>query len=122
MSAEITRSRSSLEVLTHRLSPRSLRAEVLSRRGRLAMAAGLVTRAAASRLGLARERLVRAAGFLQSLSPLAVLERGYAICHDAASGAVLIEAQTQQEGRDVRVRLFKGALLCEVRKAVIEDS
>jgi exodeoxyribonuclease VII large subunit len=54
---------------------------------------------------------------LQALSPLAVLERGYAICHDAATGGVLKEAAADQVGRDVRVRLAKGSLLCEVRKA-----
>jgi exodeoxyribonuclease VII large subunit len=118
----IARRRSALEVLLHRLAPRSLRAEVASRRERLAAAEALVARAARARAARARERLARAAGLLASLSPLAVLERGYAICHDARTGAVLREAAPSLEGGDVRVRLHRGALLCEVRRALREGS
>ena len=115
----VERGRARLDLLAQRLSPRSLKAEVQSRRERLSAAAGLVERAAGARIAVERERLARAAGKIQSLSPLAVLERGYAICHDAATGAVVREARSDLEGRDVRVRLARGNLLCGVRKAEV---
>lgn len=113
--------RSRLSILEHRLSPRSLRAELQSRRERLALATALVARAARGAAGVAREKLSRTAGVLGSLSPLSVLERGYAICHDAASGEVVRIARRDLEGREVRVRLSKGALFCEVRRAEPEE-
>lgn len=110
-------SRADLDLLVQRLSPRSLRAEVQSKRERLASASALAGRAARSRIAALRESVARTAGVLQSLSPLAVLERGYAICHDAEKGTVLRTAERSLEGRDVRVKLSRGSLLCQVRKA-----
>lgn len=113
--------RADLDLLSQRLSPRSLKAEVNSRRERLAAAASLVGRAARARVASLRDRLGRSSSLLETLSPLAVLERGYAICHDAETGSVLRESEPALQGRDVRVRLFKGALLCEVRKAETKE-
>jgi exodeoxyribonuclease VII large subunit len=103
-------------VLAHRLSPRSLRAELQSKRARLGASAAAMEHAAGARIALLRERLGTAAAKLDTLSPLGVLERGYAICHDAATGAVLTEAKTELAGRDVRIRLARGRLLCEVTR------
>jgi exodeoxyribonuclease VII large subunit len=104
-------------VLQQRLSPRSLRVEVQARRERLSGVISVMARAVRARTLESRERLGRSAGMLQTLSPLGVLERGYAICHDAETGAVLRVASPHLEGRDVRVRLSRGALLCRVRKS-----
>jgi len=117
VTARLVAMKTRLDLAAQRLSPRSLRAEFASRRDRLAGATRLAERAARARAAASRERLARAVSLLQTLSPLAVLERGYAICHDAADGAVLREASPGLEGRDVRVRLSRGSLLCEVLKS-----
>jgi exodeoxyribonuclease VII large subunit len=57
----------------------------------------------------ARERLALAAASLDALSPLAVLQRGYAIAQDA-SGKPLRDAATVNAGDRVTVRLSKGRL------------
>jgi len=57
----------------------------------------------------ARERLGLAAASLDALSPLAVLQRGYAIAQDAA-GKPLRDAASVSVGDKVSVRLSKGRL------------
>jgi exodeoxyribonuclease VII large subunit len=56
------------------------------------------------------------AGFahtLDALSPLAVLERGYAICL-TPEGKVVRSAESVQRGDEVKVRLHEGTLLAKV--------
>lgn len=56
-----------------------------------------------------RERLALAAASLDALSPLGVLQRGYAIAQDA-SGKLLRDAAVVRGGDEVSVRLAKGKL------------
>ena len=56
-----------------------------------------------------RERLALAAASLDALSPLGVLQRGYAIAQDA-SGKLLRDAAAVSAGDRVNVRLAKGRL------------
>lgn len=56
-----------------------------------------------------RERLALAAASLDALSPLAVLQRGYAIAQDA-SGKLVRDAAAVNAGDEVNVRLAKGRL------------
>lgn len=67
----------------------------------------------------ARERLGLAAASLDALSPLAVLQRGYAIAQDA-SGAPVRDAAAVKIGEHVRVRLAKGNL--NTRVETVEES
>ena len=67
----------------------------------------------------ARERLGLAAASLDALSPLAVLQRGYAIAQDA-SGKPLREAATVSAGDEVTVRLAKGKL--NTRVEIVAES
>lgn len=67
----------------------------------------------------ARERLGLAAASLDALSPLAVLQRGYAIAQDA-SGKPLRDAVAVTPGDQVLVRLAKGRLNTRVEQ--IEES
>lgn len=56
-----------------------------------------------------RERLALAAASLDALSPLGVLQRGYAIAQDAA-GKLVRDAAVVKAGDEVSVRLAKGKL------------
>lgn len=63
-----------------------------------------------------RMSLERAGAALHSLSPLAVLERGYAIALHESTGKALTSAKDATVGDALRVRLARGELLTEVRE------
>ena len=63
-----------------------------------------------------RERLALAAASLDALSPLGVLQRGYAIAQDA-SGKLVRDAASVNLGDEVSVRLAKGKLKTRVLTA-----
>jgi exodeoxyribonuclease VII large subunit len=65
------------------------------------------------RMETGRQQLGVAAAALDAMSPLRVLERGYAIAQNRG-GNVVREATTVAPGDEVRVRLWKGALNCRV--------
>jgi exodeoxyribonuclease VII large subunit len=52
---------------------------------------------------------------LDSLSPLAILARGYSIVQTVPEGAVVRRAADVAVGQDVRARLAEGQLLCRVQ-------
>ena len=62
-----------------------------------------------------RHRLQLAMRGLHAVSPLATLDRGYAIVEDADSGKVLMRAADATVGADVRTRLAKGELIATVK-------
>jgi exodeoxyribonuclease VII large subunit len=82
---------------------------------RLVGARGRLDAAIGARRHRADSRLRGAAARLETLSPLAVLGRGYAVCWDADRTAVIRDAQATAPGDRVRVTLAKGELDCEVR-------
>ncbi len=61
-------------------------------------------------------RLRDVAGRLGSLSPLAVLGRGYAVCWNADRTAIVRDAGAVGPGEDVRVTLARGELSATVRR------
>jgi exodeoxyribonuclease VII large subunit len=63
-------------------------------------------------------RLGSAAARLDSLSPLAVLGRGYAVAWDDSRTHVLRRASDTAPGETVRVRLHEGELRCDVREII----
>jgi exodeoxyribonuclease VII large subunit len=65
-------------------------------------------------------RLELAMRGLHAVSPLATLDRGYAIIADAASGKVLLQASDTAPGSDIRARLATGELIATVKS--IQDS
>jgi len=70
-------------------------------------------------LNCRKSRFAVAAGKMDSLSPLGVLARGFAICRDE-EGKIVRRASDVRAGGDVRVRLASGELECEV-KSVVSD-
>jgi len=68
------------------------------------------------RLQTHRSRLSSAAGELHAVSPLATLERGYAVIQDAATGKVIRHAGDIAEGDRIHARLARGALEARVEK------
>jgi exodeoxyribonuclease VII large subunit len=100
-----------------------LRLEAQDLRRRLAVVHTRLARADASLAGAARSTLHRLdrrfrplAGRLDTLSPLAVLARGYAVCWTADRGAILRAATPDLVGEAVHVRLHRGELECEVTR------
>ena len=55
------------------------------------------------------------AGRLESLSPLAVLARGYAVCWNADQTRIIRRAAQASVGDRVTVTLSEGELNCDVR-------
>jgi exodeoxyribonuclease VII large subunit len=67
------------------------------------------------RIHAVRRAMERCDGKLDSLSPLAVLERGYSIT-STPEGAILKNAEQTAPGQLIRVRLHRGNLKCEVKE------
>jgi exodeoxyribonuclease VII large subunit len=97
----------------HRLSPIQLRSVIAAARTRFDSLINSRDNAINIRMEACRQHLSVAAAALDAMSPLRVLERGYAIAQDR-SGQVVREAKTIRRGDEIRVRLWKGALNCRV--------
>ena len=85
-------------------------------RTRLVAADGRLTGAAARRHDRAGAQLGHAAGRLETLSPLAVLGRGYAVCWTADRTRAVRDAADVAAGDRVSVTLARGELECDVRE------
>ncbi|MEK6408623.1 MAG: exodeoxyribonuclease VII large subunit [Acidobacteriota bacterium] len=94
-----------------RLSESDLRRRVIERRGRLAELSGRLQAGTRVVVESASERVCLAAGKLDSLSPLGVLARGYAIAFDS-QGRVIKRAGEVSSGEKVRVRVSEGEMDC----------
>ncbi|MSP55922.1 MAG: exodeoxyribonuclease VII large subunit [Myxococcales bacterium] len=70
--------------------------------------------AAARGFSVRRERLHRAETALAALSPVAVLDRGYAIVHDESKGEVVRDASHLSPGALVGLRFARGAVRAKV--------
>jgi len=65
-----------------------------------------------------RSRLEQLSGQIEALSPLAILERGYALVFDS-SGRLLKEAEQVNPGDEISARLFRGGVTAVVKKRTI---
>ncbi len=104
-----------LQHLRRRLETCDLGRRMADIRTRLATADGHLVAAMSRRLHRADARVRECAGRLDSLSPLAVLGRGYAVCWNADRTQVVRDAAHSAAGNRVRVTLARGELDCEVR-------
>ena len=74
-----------------------------------------LTTAARHFMGLRRARLEQSAASLDQLSPLKVLERGYALVFDA-NGVLLKDPAQVSDGDAITARLARGILPAIVKK------
>ncbi len=112
----LRQTRSQLQAMTAGLlqhSPRPrLRAAMLDNRHFYVRLAAAMKR----RMERADARLQQVMQGLHALSPLATLERGFAIVQKSATGAIVTEAASVQAGERIQARLAHGYLDCLVEK------
>ena len=116
----VRNAQSRANAVTQKLSPARLQTRVVNAQARFETAFLGCSAAMEMQLQQARERLGLAAASLDALSPLAVLQRGYAIAQDK-SGALLRDAKSVAVGDEVRVRLVKGRLNTRVESLELSD-
>ena len=77
--------------------------------------------AAKDRVSRADRRLAVLGRTLHSVSPLATLDRGYAIVQDARTGRALLRAGDVAAGDEILARLAEGRLVASVTKVIEDD-
>ena len=103
------------------LSPTELRSRAAEQRARFEAVTQSRNAAMLSRVENARKQFAVAATALDAMSPLKVLERGYAIAQDA-NGAIVREAAAVSAGDELRVRLWRGSLDCRVEGTELDNT
>ena len=101
------------DAVRQQLAPAKLLAHVSGARSRFEAASSGCNEAMNTRLQDARRRLSMAAASLDALSPLAVLQRGYAIAQNS-EGRLLRDSAGVTVGDAVTLRLAQGRLHCKV--------
>ena len=110
------RRRRRLYELRLRLEALDLGRRLAAIRARLAAARGGLEAAQAAGQRAREARVRVAAGRLETLSPLGVLARGYAVCWTGDRAAIIRDAADAAPGQVVHVKLHRGALDCEVTR------
>jgi exodeoxyribonuclease VII large subunit len=106
-----------LQQLRDQLARYDLGRRLADIRTRLVGAEGRLGGAMTRRQHRAASHLSGCAGRLETLSPLSVLARGYAVCWTGDHTRLVRAASDVSVGDSVRVTLSKGELECEVRSA-----
>jgi exodeoxyribonuclease VII large subunit len=101
-----------------RLSPERLGNRVAEARARFGLLCAERNAAMDLRIQEARRRLAVSAASLDALSPLAVLQRGFALAQDE-SGRLIRDAGAVSVGDRVRLRLARGQLQCRVEETEV---
>jgi len=107
------RQRSRLHRIEEQLQHHHPRVGVQSQRQRLGKLSQSLFRSGMTLPAAFRRRLATAAGKLDALSPLAVLERGYCVATQS-KGRVFIDAQSVSVGERIEIRLHEGHVEAEV--------
>ena len=120
--ASVHRRLRAFQVLRLQLEQYDLRRRLGGVRARLLGVDGKIREAAMLRHHAAEARLQNCAARLDSLSPLAVLGRGYAVVWDESRTRVVRRSSEVKAGDGVRVTLSEGELRCEVVKTDGSDN
>jgi exodeoxyribonuclease VII large subunit len=107
------------EVAHTRLVKIDLRQVIVHRREVLGRNRQALVAAMRAQLRRHRSDLALAAGRLDALSPLGILQRGYAVCRDER-GAILRDAGAVQPGQQVGIDLARGGLRCRVEQQLLD--
>jgi exodeoxyribonuclease VII large subunit len=105
-----------------RLEANDVERRLAAMRGRISAADSRLHAIAGRVCDRARARFATLTGRLETLSPLAVLARGYAVCWNDERTAIIRQASAVTPGDRVRVTLHEGELDCEVRSAHGSDN
>jgi exodeoxyribonuclease VII large subunit len=95
---------------------------VEERRDRVGQAPARLERGLRHRVEISRERLAGLSAKLSSLSPLAVLDRGYSLVWKAGEATPLRSAAEVGAGDELRVRLARGGLRARVEGREDDDA
>lgn len=104
--------RRALEMVTSRLGMSDVRLKMAGGRRRLGNCEAAIQQAMRLQLSRAKGRLAPMEGHLRQLSPLNILERGYAIVE--RDGVVVRSAAEAPVGSEIQVRLAEGAIRARV--------
>jgi exodeoxyribonuclease VII large subunit len=114
VNGSIVRTSQQFGALRRRLERRDVRRIAAELRTRLVAADGRLRTAEARRRTMSEIRLRELAAHLHSLSPLAVLARGYAVCWNASRTSIIRSIGAVKPGDPVRVTLADGELGCRI--------
>jgi exodeoxyribonuclease VII large subunit len=103
-----------LDVAAARVRHFDLRRGLAANRGQLESGSEALLRAFRARLAGHRAHLERLAAQLHALSPMQILERGYALVFDAA-GALVKDARQLAPGTEMTARVARGSFSAEVK-------
>lgn len=103
-----------LDTASARIRAHDLRAKLSGMRRDVAASTGALAAATRNLLLQYRSRFDRLSGQLTALSPLAILERGYALVFDAG-GALVKDTRNLRTGDAVRTRVAHGEFVAEVK-------
>ena len=120
MRAALETSQRRLHAASRNVSLPQLRSLLAAARARFESLNNSRDNAMATRMEGAQRKFGLAAAALDAMSPLRVLERGYAIAHDS-EGRVVREAKAIAIGDELRLRLWRGEIDCRVEGTKNED-
>jgi len=110
----IKQGRAAHERVALRLRDADIRRQLIAERGALSLFRARLETSARAKIDRESEKLSVAAGKLDSLSPLAVLGRGYAVAFDHR-GQIIKRAKDVSKSDHIRLRVAEGEIDCKVR-------
>jgi exodeoxyribonuclease VII large subunit len=116
MSERVARDGRRIAILGRSLARHDPRERLARTRGRLATLDAQLLAGIQRRQQRTTAHFSASVGRLHSLSPLAVLGRGYAVCWDGARARIIRRAADVSTGDAVRVTLGEGEIACDVTR------